>query len=393
MKKSVINLSFLFLVFFYQSINATVMQIGGNGYTKSGNSKLKKKNFKRIYTHSEVKRNPISAKKADDISITYEDFLNHFEVGKTRALAQVPGSLTMDIGGILSGQKETWVIPNLSTMANFQSGEIQQMDASGTDIENSFGYGSHVMYSSELNVSELYDLTDVDLFFVGYTEIEENQLVEYQYDQTKAPIPIELDLEFTSIVKMEDPDYPQDYLEYTDTYYVIGQGTLKTYDDADADAMKMIYKEETREYEDNVLISYEERYEIVFYSKKGHYVTADITDPWNSEGSVTLQNMIYQKLESKTASVIDEVTSDLKVFPNPINAGEILTIESQNSLENNVVEVFTINGQKVSTLQFTKTNNNQYQTSVPQKLASGIYFYKVHDQKGGFLKNGKIQVK
>jgi hypothetical protein len=70
-----------------------------------------------------------------------------------------------------------------------------------------------------------------------------------------------------------------------------------------------------------------------------------------------------------------------------------LTIESQISLENNIVEVFTINGQKVSTLQFTKTNNNQYQTSVPQKLASGIYFYKVHDQKGGFLKNGKIQVK
>lgn len=391
MKKKVLKLFLLGIIMMSQSTFAASFRYG---VPNVKSTKYKKgKYLKRSYSHFEVNKNQISSKNKNDITITFEDFSNHFEVGKTRVLSQVPGSLTMDIGGILSGQKETWVIPNLSTMANFQSGEIQQMDASGTDIKNSFGYGSHVMYSSELNVTELYDLTDVDLFFVGYTEIEDNQLVEYQYDQTKAPIPIELDLEFTSIVKLEDSDDPQDYVEYTDTYYVIGQGTLKTYDDGDADAMKMIYKEETREYEDNVLISYEERYEIVFYSKKGHYVTADITDPWNSEGSVTLQNMIYQKLESKTASVNDEVTSDLKVFPNPINAGETLTIESQISLENNVVEVFTINGQKVSTLQFTKKNNNQYQTTVPQKLARGIYFYKVHDQKGGFLNNGKIQVK
>lgn len=390
MKKQFTILSLLIILFFSQKSYSSSFLVG-KANVKTSKSKVKY--LKRVYNHFELKSNQNVIKKSDDIMITFEDFSSHFEIGKTRILSGVPGDITMDIGEILSGQKETWTLPNLSTMTNFETIEIQQMDPVGTDIYDSFGYGSHLLYSNDLNIKELYDLTEYDLYFVGYNEIENNELIEYQYEQTKAPIPIELGIEFTSIVKLEDPEFPENYIEYTDTYYVIGQGTLKTYDDGDADSMKMIYKEETREFENNVEVSYSERYEIIFYSKRGHYVKADISDPWNSEGVVTLQNLNYQKLEAKTASVNDEVTSDLKVFPNPINAGETLTIQSQISLENNVVEVFNVSGQKVSTLKFTQTNNNQYQTLVPEKLASGIYFYKVHNQKGSVLKNGKIQVK
>lgn len=298
----------------------------------------------------------------------------------------------MDIGEINSGEKETWVIPNISTIHNFRSFEIEQLEATGTDIYNSFGYGTHVMNSNELNIKELYDLTNFDLFFVGYSEIENNELVEYQYDQTKAPIPIELGIEFTSVVKLEDSENSSNYVEYTDTYNVIGQGTLKTYDDGDAEAMKMIYKEETREYINNVEVSYEERYEIVFYSKKGHYVTADITDPWNSEGSVTIQNLGYQKLVGKTASVYDNNFSSMKAFPNPIKPGHLLTIESQISLLDHKIDLYNINAQKIATLIFNEKNNNQYEVSIPEKLASGLYFYKVFDKDGGFVNNGKIQI-
>jgi hypothetical protein len=308
MKKTLSILVFITLLLFTQKTEAVLIKIKNDLVHKGIN--IKSKNFKRLYSNFSVKRNANQLKKEDDISITFEDFLEHFEIGKNRILSGVPTDVTMNIGNINSGSKETWVLPNLSAIPNFTSIVINQLDAKETDLYDSFGYGSHVLYSEDLGIRELYDLTDFDLYFVGYSEIEGQELVEYQYDQTKAPIPIELGLEYESVVNFADDEL--NFVEYTDTYYVIGQGTLKTFDEGDVDAMKMIYREVEKVVENGVEISNEERYEIVFYSKKGHYVTADITDPWNNEGEVTLSNMNYHKLESKTASVNDNFSENVK---------------------------------------------------------------------------------
>ena len=355
-------------------------------------SNVRPKKFKRIYTHTEVNRNANRVKREDDISITFEDFSNHFEIGRNRILSGVFSPINMDIGAINSGTKETWVLPDFSTSTEYVSYTLDQLDPEGTDIYDSFEYGSHVIYSEELEIYELFDLTDFDLYFVGYEQIENGVWEEYQYDQTKAPIPVELGLNFISTVQFLT-DIEGYYTEYRDIYDVIGQGTLVTFDDGESDAIKMIYKEETREFEDNVEVSYSERYEIVFYSKKGHYVYADITDPWNSEGVVSLSNINYHKLEESTASVIDENLNVVTTFPNPIASGQTLTIASKVSLNSYDLALYNVNGQKICNLNFTESQNNQYQTIVPEKISSGLYFYKVHNTNGGFIANGKIQIK
>jgi len=82
----------------------------------------------------------------------------------------------------------------------------------------------------------------------------------------------------------------------------------------------------------------------------------------------------------------------MKTFPNPIKPGHLLTIESQTSLLNHKIDLYNINAQKIATLIFNEKNNNQYEVSIPEKLASGLYFYKVFDKDGGFVNNGKIQI-
>ena len=390
MRKHLPILSLLSFLLMISLLQAFVIPVG-SGNVKSANLS-KPKYFKRTYSHFEVNKNANVINKENDIEITFEDFTSHFEIGKQRIVSAAPGSVSMDIGKISSGVKETWVLPNLTTINGYKTFMIEQESAIGTELHNSFEYGTHHFSSTNSNTKELYDLTTQDLFFIGYSTIENGGLVEYQYDQTKAPIPIKLGIDFTSIVKLENDNNPLDYIEYKDFYYVIGQGTLKTFDDGDADAIKMIYKEEEREFKNNVEVSYSERFELVFYSKNGHYVTADITDPWNSENTVNLENMVYQKLAGKTASVNDELLSNITVFPNPIAAGATLTIDSKVSLKNHIVDIYNTNGQKVSSLPFTEKNSNQYETIISNNLAKGIYFYKIHDKKGSFIKNGKLQI-
>ncbi|PQJ80269.1 hypothetical protein BTO18_14250 [Polaribacter porphyrae] len=373
------------------SIQAIVLAIGSSNLKSANLSKPKY--FKRTYNHFEVNKNANIVKKEDDIEITFEDFTNHFEIGKQRIVSVTSGSVSMDIGKISSGVKETWVLPNLSSVNGYKAFTVEQESAIGTKLYNIAEYGTHHLSSTSSNTKELYDLTTGDLFFIGYSTIEDGDFVAYQYDQTKAPIPIKIGLEFKSIVKLEDDDNSSNYVQYTDTYYVIGQGTLQTFDDGDAEAMKMIYREEEKEFENNIEISHRERYKLVFYSKKGHYVTAEITDPWNSEDTVNLENMIYQKLAGKTASVNDELLTDITIFPNPIATGATLTIDSKISLKNHIVDIYNTNGQKVSSLPFAEKNSNQYETTISNNLAEGIYFYKIHDKKGSFIKNGKLLIK
>jgi hypothetical protein len=409
MKKTVQN---LLPILFFLSINYVIfaappitVQLGVKGtklYGCAPNSKTCIGKFKRVYSNKfQMNRDTKRLKSANDISITFDDFSSHLEIGKERQVAFLPSSITMNIGGINSGVKETWILPDLSQNSGFVQSKQFHIAPEETDIFELFGSGTHAFYTEDnLGRDDLYDLQTDKLTFVGYEQVVEggdynndDDWEEYQYDQLRAAVPLELGLNYGSVVKFEAEGDPTNYVEYTDIYTVIGEGTLKTYDDGDVDALKAIYKEETREFENNVEVSYSERYEIVFYSKKGHYIYADIEDPWNNEGEVSISNIVYQRVLGKTASVNDTNLSSIKVFPNPIKAGQTLTIESKISLLNNKIDLYNINAQKIATLNFNEKKNNQYEVSIPEKLASGIYFYKVLDKNGGFVNNGKIQIK
>lgn len=373
--------------------NATVYPISNYNMLKSDIKVKRTYLYSKANSYSETKRNINFSKKDTDVQITLSDFQNHLAAGKKRISMGLNSPQKMNIGAINSGVQETWVLPDFTKDSNYKSIIIDQIPVTGTALYDSFLYGTNAFYSKDANTYELYDLHEFELYLIGYNSLEDGVWKQYTMDQTKVPIPVKANLEHTSVVRYDGEVNPEDnYLEYTDVYYVVGQGTLQTFDDGDADALKLIYKREKRVMENGVLISFTTRFELVFYSKKGHYVVSEIDDPWSSTGEVTLKNMNYQRLESKTASVNESLFANTKTFPNPIAAGQLLTVESKISLINHSVIVYNVNGQQISNLTFSEGNNNQYQIKIPEQISSGLFFYKIHDKKGTILTNGKIKI-
>lgn len=362
---------------------------------KTNNSKNYKA-FKTVSNKKESKNHnafkTVSNKTENDITISFNEFSDHLLPGQTRIAQLFKESYTMNIGEVDSDTSETWRLNDPGT-SNTNTIVLNQMKAEGTEIYDVFGQqGTHVMYSEQHDFYELFDLQDdIDLFFLGSIVAEDGDFIENEYYQSKSPVPLELGLEFSSVVEFEDEDVPGYKIEYTDTYYVVGQGTLETYDDGDADALKMIYQEEAREYQDDVETDYEVRYEIVFYSKKGHYITAEISDP-NAEGEVVLENLVYQKLQQKTASVNESKKTITKLYPNPVKSGQDIVIESSISLTGNTVDIFDMSGRKLAKLQLNDESNNQYKVNIPENLSNGLYYYIIKNNKGIVISNDRIQI-
>ncbi|WP_139956748.1 T9SS type A sorting domain-containing protein [Flavicella sediminum] len=364
--------------------------------SNKNSSALARKNFKN--------RNR-ALKRQNTIEITYNDFLDHLSLAKTRNALVYDNSFTMDIGYIDSGENEIWELPNLTNL-NAVSINFNHVAPEESGVLEDFpDDATHAVYSESEDLYEIYSLNEFDLFLYGYGEIDEEdydddgdttERISVDYYGTKSPVPLKLGEGYEGIVTFinEEPEGEElDSIQYRDIYYVVGQGTLKTFDDGDAEAIKLIYTEETREYKDGEVVLFETRDEIIIYSKEGHYVRAGINNPWNSEGLVTLNDINYQKVQGKTASIGTVDLNEVKIFPNPIVSGEILTIQSNIALSSYVVELYTIQGQKIQTFSLLDGNSSQqYKIKVPETLAGGIYFYQVHNEKGSRVKTGKIQV-
>ena len=153
MRKHLPILSLLSFLLMISLLQAFVLPVG-SGNVKSANLS-KPKYFKRTYSHFEVNKNANVINKENDIEITFEDFTSHFEIGKQRIVSAAPGTVSMDIGKISSGVKETWVLPNLTTVNGYRTFTIEQESAIGTELHNSFGYGTHHFSSTNSDTKEL----------------------------------------------------------------------------------------------------------------------------------------------------------------------------------------------------------------------------------------------
>ena len=330
------------------------------------------------------------------IEVSYQDFLDHFSVGKTRTILNLQEPVMMDIKDIddTGTETQTWVMPNFNNYTNTKI-ESENIGINVANLRDSFPNPTHAFLSDE-NIEDIYQLNEDELFFYGYGFNDENgALIEkYDYYVAQAPIPLKWGLDYTGEVTFVYEADPQiDSTLFVQHYDVIAQGTLKTFDDGDVDAVKAIFVEIENSYKNGVLFEKDSIEQIVWYSKKGHYLRGDLKDPWNKMGNVELKNMSYQKINTNTASTNDESLQAIKMFPNPIAPGKILTIESKKDLTSFSVVMYNITGQKINTLRFNKANNTLNQIKIPENLSSGIYFYKVVDKQGVTFKNGKIQVK
>lgn len=238
------------------------------------------------------------------VYISSEEFGSHLNVGNQRYFQEIDAtdggySIGMDIGLIdYDGEAaQDWYLPDFSSFSPSWSLTANHIAVSEAFGNVDFPEATHALATQDGSTVEFFQLTSLDLYFLGYTEnIGTPEVASYDYDQTLTPVPLDFDfgLQTTVVIEFEgDPDL--DSVKYVQDYDVVGYGTLHTADDGSHEALKLIFTEKEYTYLNGAVDSTQYS-EIVWYSKEGHHVRAGIDDPWNSEGQQDLFYIEYQKL-------------------------------------------------------------------------------------------------
>lgn len=372
---------------------------GFSGCTAPCNVNANQRSFTRTYQSvtysSHTKRKTPIARRAEDVVITYDDFLDHLKVENERKVMRLDNSsISMDIGGFDStGENpQTWVMPDLHELgATAFTGNHIGLET--TAFSDSFPDPTHVLHAIESDRNEFYQLTQDDLFYYGY---EESELVSggpFAVDVYTAltPVPLNWGLEYTGIVAFIAPEEETEYdsIHYVQLYDVIAQGTLVTFDDGEVPAVKLIFTEEAYSYKDGVE-TFEGLFdELIWYSKEGHYIRAGIDDAYADTGLVDLTYMTYQKITDEVTGITNTIKNkSMDFFPNPVEAGDILHFNADYSLLSNSITFFNMQGVEVTQLAFASAN----EVLVPNTLENGVYFYQINSNNGSETFSGKIQV-
>ena len=93
-------------------------------------------------------------------------------------------------------------------------------------------------------------------------------------------------------------------------------------------------------------------------------------------------NFAYSEDPPPTGIAETHCNASLRVYPNPVKNGE-LRIENGELKENTVIEIYSVVGQKVLSLQSLQS---QETTVNVESLASGMYYLKINNQVTKFVK-------
>ncbi|GAB5550559.1 MAG: hypothetical protein Sapg2KO_01500 [Saprospiraceae bacterium] len=336
---------------------------------------------------------------AQDIVVGYEDFLEHLALGISRNSKIIPigNNIPMDVKGIdtTGNVLQTWDMPNFSNY-EFLEANVEHVPLAESGFQDSFPDLTHAFYISEVNSYELYGLTEDDLFLYGFGLFDEdNQAYAEDYYSALSPLPLEWGLGYTGIITfiLED-DIEYDSIEYIQYYDVVASGTLNTYDDGPVDALKLIFTEEGRAYKDGKVIVQDSFDELLWYSKKGHFLRAGIDQENPLTGPTSFAYLEYQKISLNTAtSTKNHQLQRLNYFPNPISAGQTLTIDLEQTQNLGFADLVNAQGQLLKRLDLSEINQQgQLQIDIPAELPSGMYFYRLHSDQGSLLGTGKLQI-
>ncbi len=391
MKKLYYTLSLILCMSIGQNCFATAVLLGGDGM---GNRK-----FSRTYVKNfEVSRNSRARMaSSSDIIVSKEQFESHLEAGKKRLLHTYDQPIEMDLGVLdfEDGAKQTWTLPDLREK-DFYATIIDQTTPESTGVSDYFDMATNAVTFPGDDLMpfqhQLYEVSDNDLFYYGYTEGEGENIEPVDYYITMTPVPLTFGDNFLGVVTFiyeEDPDY--DSTEYWQHYEVIGQGTMNTYDDGPVEMIKLAFTEEIYDYKDGNIVDAYEYDEIVWYGPSGHYIRAGLSDKY-SENKTTLEYIEYQRLASdENILSVTKTLSEIKHYPNPVKSGQQLTFNSKTPLPNSSVHIMDINGRLLCSLVIESSNKiDTYSVTVPEELVSGMYLYKVVGADSKTFASGRL---
>ncbi|HDS08786.1 MAG TPA: T9SS type A sorting domain-containing protein [Firmicutes bacterium] len=119
------------------------------------------------------------------------------------------------------------------------------------------------------------------------------------------------------------------------------------------------------------------------------YNVTDMDDlPVQLSGQNTAQFVLE---EPKPEDKFCDDLSQFFAYPNPVKGTKILTFK--NLTEEGVIKIYSIAGELIHTVKYSKENNGTLIINVSKlSLSSGVYLYHINDTKNGDSKKGKIAI-
>lgn len=414
MRQFIIPLLSLSLLFLWQGkISATVWSCSmpdcptGCGEGGDGGLLLEDEtSFTRTYQHfKSTSHNKVTRTehigRGNGLVISESEFMDHMALDKERVFRVIPrgNSIPMDVGAFdqFGDEAQVWNMPDFNQFNVIDNMRLEHVSPESTGFGHAYPEATHCFFIEHRNMYEFVEMTNDDLFVLGNIEVDEND-DGYLFDAflTATPIPLELGLEFEGIVIIEYTDDPDiDSMIYTQDYIISGYGTLNTYDEGPVDAIKMNYSQLSLEFKDGQVIDSIFIREIVWYSPDGHYLRGSLPDDMPTSGQTTFFHMEYQRLESGVSTKeIEHQNASLNFFPNPIGAGDVLTITNEKNTQFGLIQLFDMQGRLVQQLDLSSMGTmDNFQVKLPQNLVSGLYTYQVYTPQGTPMGQGKLQIK
>ncbi len=125
--------------------------------------------------------------------------------------------------------------------------------------------------------------------------------------------------------------------------------------------------------------------------------TPGFSKPVMNFGFTAENEIIFAAFRPQVAETITAVrnigTFATTQFPNPIAAGETLTIQTEIPLTSGFVQLIDTQGKILHQLPFAAAGvANQFQVQLPNNLPVGLYFYEVQDKQAKRVGYGKLLV-
>ncbi|MEQ8703202.1 MAG: T9SS type A sorting domain-containing protein [Phaeodactylibacter sp.] len=113
----------------------------------------------------------------------------------------------------------------------------------------------------------------------------------------------------------------------------------------------------------------------------------------NAQGDIdffTISEEIKNLITS--SSEAEAVTFSTKVFPNPVRAGEMLSVEIPEGLQKGSIELLDMSGRVVFSTQIGAGQSTAAVLSLPVQLPGGSYIYRISDTNKEVRGIGKLQI-
>lgn len=96
--------------------------------------------------------------------------------------------------------------------------------------------------------------------------------------------------------------------------------------------------------------------------------------------------------ELGTSSITEPIVKVLNSFPNPVAAGQTLTIETGDHSLVGKLRIFDVSGKMVLGRDLNNTDQNNIQFQIPAQFVDGVYFFTISDAQNRPTATGKILI-